>query len=141
MASWKDMSNYIHEAVRRFLINKSSLPIRFISSELAPSGENKYLVYFEDTKLTAWYKDNKFNGDSKFRVIVTDSFLYDHTQGIDLAAHIPATLEQEKKIVLRIAYAILVAWQRCFIDAYKLVAPNKYDVTFANAKKWYDELK
>jgi hypothetical protein len=35
----------------------------------------------------------------------------------------------------------LVAWQRHFIEAYKQVAPNKYDVTFVNAKNWYDGLK
>jgi hypothetical protein len=47
----------------------------------------------------------------------------------------------EKKAVLRIAYCILVSWQRCFIEAYSFAAPNKYAVTYANAKKWYDGLK
>ena len=140
MLRWSDMPNYIHEAVSRFLKNKSNLPIKFISSEVAPNGEEKYFIYLEDTKLTKWYKSINSDRDGVFKAIITDGFLYDHTQGIDLAANIPATLAEEKKVVLRIAYTILVSWQRCFIEAYKLVAQNKFDVTYANAKKWYEEL-
>lgn len=46
------MSTYIHEAVRRFLKNKSNLPIVFSSAELASNGEKKYFIHLEDTKLT-----------------------------------------------------------------------------------------
>lgn len=138
---WNNIDITTQVAITRFLKIKNNLPIKFISSNFAGSGEKLYYAYFEDTKLTAWYKSINSTREGIFRIIINEEFLNGQTQTIDLAAKIPSSFPEEKKVVLRIAYAILVAWQRCFIEAYKQVAPNKYDVTFANAKNWYDSLK
>ncbi len=128
MLRWKDIQVYADEAITRF--TNMYRNISFIGAGLAPNNPDKYLIYLDDKKLAG-----------TFRVIITEEFLNDQTQAIDLAAKIPSNFPEEKKVVLRIAYAILVAWQRHFIEAYKQVAPNKYDVTFTNAKNWYDSLK
>ena len=128
MLRWKDIQVYADEAITRFANMYKN--VNLIGAGLAPNDPDKYLIYLDDKKLAG-----------TFRAIITEEFLNGQTQSIDLAAKIPSSFPEEKKVVLRIAYAILVAWQRHFIEAYKQVAPNKYDVTFANAKKWYDELK
>lgn len=137
---WEDTNMYALEAVKRFLKVRSDLPIMFISSNFAAAGEKLYYVYLEDTKLTQWYKNIKFRQNGVFRIIVTEEFLKDQTNSIDLAAKIPSSFEPEKKVILRIAYAILVGWQRAVIEAYKVAEKDHNKITYNNAMAWYGDL-
>jgi hypothetical protein len=74
------------------------------------SGDDKYVAYFEDTKITDFYKQIGKNLDGEFKIIITPDFYENNaTTSIDLAAKIPSDMPAEKKAVLRIAYCILVS--------------------------------
>ena len=137
---WDNTDVYALEAAKRFLKVRSDLPIKFISGNFAASGEKLYYTYFEDTKLTDWYKSIHSARQGVFRVIINEEFLNPQTNGIDLVAKIPSHIEDEKRVILRIAYSILVNWQRAVIEAYKLAEKDSNKITYINAMNWYKEL-
>ena len=138
---WNNVDITTQVAITRFLKVKNNLPIKFISSNFAASGEKLYYAYFEDTKLSTWYKSINSTQEGVFRVIINEEFLNPQTNGIDLVAKIPSNISDEKRIILRIAYSILVNWQRAVIEAYKTAEKDSNKITYANAMNWYDGLK
>ena len=142
MANWDKADVYTLEAIKHFLKVRTDLaPVKFLSGNFAASNEKLYYAYFEDTKLTKWYKSIGSNREGVFRVIVNEDLLKPETIDIDLFARIPSSLEGENRFILRIAYTILVAWQRCFIEAYKIAEKDHNKITYNNAKEWYEGLK
>ena len=138
---WDNTDVYALEAAKRFLKVRSDLPVKFLSGNFAASGEKRYHAYFEDSMLTKWYKSIGSARQGVFRVIVNEEFLNPQTNGIDLVAKIPSHIEDEKRVILRIAYSILVNWQRAVIEAYKLAEKDSNKITYINAMAWYKELK
>ena len=137
---WDNADVYALEAAKRFLKVRNDLPVKFLSGNFAASGEKLYYAYFEDTKLTKWYKSIGSTRQGVFRVIVNEEFLNPQTNGIDLVAKIPSHIDDEKRVILRIAYSILVNWQRAVIEAYKLAEKDSNKITYINAMNWYKEL-
>lgn len=138
---WNNIDVITQVAITRFLKVKNNLPIKFISSNFAGSGEKLYYAYFEDTKLTAWYKSINSTREGIFRVIINEDFLNPQTNGIDLVAKIPNHIEDEKRTILRIAYSILVSWQRAVVETYKTAEKDSNKITYNNAMNWYEGLK
>ena len=138
---WEHADTYTLEAAKRFLKVRSDLPVKFLSGNFAASGEKLYYAYFEDSMLTKWYKGIGSARQGVFRVIVNEEFLNPQTNGIDLVAKIPSHIEDEKRVILRIAYSILVNWQRAVIEAYKVAEKDGNKITYINAMAWYGELK
>ena len=118
---WEHADTYTLEAAKRFLKVRSDLPVKFLSGK--------------------WYKGIGSARQGVFRVIVNEEFLNPQTNGIDLVAKIPSHIEDEKRVILRIAYSILVNWQRAVIEAYKVAEKDGNKITYINAMAWYGELK
>ena len=140
MLNWKYIDGYVKKAIRHFLAARSE-SIEYLSSDFVTGSEKDYIAYFKDNKLTKWYWNTGIAKQSVFKVVISAKVLSMQTSGIDIAAKIPSNIEEEKRVILRIAYYILICWQNAVLEVYKIAENGHSKITLNNAIKWYKELK
>lgn len=138
------LEELINEAVQRFLRNQRDLPIEFMDIEAAVNStpaDPKYYVYFTDLRLKDYFQQNSLSTLPVFRAVINKEILELGTINIDLIAMIPSNLETDQKIILRVAWKILNAYQVNIFQSYQKVEKDGKKLTWANAAKWYKEIK
>ena len=140
MLDWKYIDGYVKEAIKHFLAARSE-SIEYLSSDFVTGSRKDYIAYFKDNKLTKWYWNAGIAKQGVFKVVISEKVLSMQTSGIDIAAKIPSNIEEEKRVMLRIAYYILICWQNAVLEAYRIAENDHSKITLNNAIKWYKELK
>ena len=143
-----ELEKLVKAAVDHYTKMKAHLPVTFIS--IIPAGNSTntfYRVIFIDNKIedvlkkvfstNIWYA----NHFAKFEALIYDSILEPGTIQDDLLAKIPSYIDEEKKMILRIAWNFHKSYRRHIFDTYQMVEKEATKHTWANAKKWYDNLK
>ena len=131
----QQVSAYVLNAYR-ILMTQKNLPLILDHFKARPSGG--FIVSFTDTKLL-----DKVSGElGEFDVtIFADTYENMHTTGLDLLAKIKSDASDETRIILRIAYLIMVGYTSNIIEVFKKSDDSKGAiVNYTNAMKWYKEL-
>ena len=151
MVSWSEIETYSKKAMD-YLFKRPEFSstvefdeakfgsYKFGSYYKSGKAEKDYTIYFEDKRLGKFAQglQTLFYAPVTFYAHITEDYLNNQTKSIDLAAKIPANMPDEKKVILRIAYTIVISWQRAILNTYETVVEkdqNKW--TFKNAMDWY----
>ena len=136
------LKELIDEAVKYYLKNKSYLPIKFLN--IFNPSTNTFKVWFIDTDIeytfSKVFPNNTMSHKAEFYAVISEDFLDPGTLLCDSLA-IPSDITGDKRIILRIAWAIHTAYRNHILTAYKLIEKDPKKLTWANAKKWYDTIR
>ena len=140
-ATWDNINYFITLAIAKIHKNLPDIPLDVVRLEKAKDGSEKCYVYFHDIKLKNIDLLKRFSDSHVFRVVFTSEILTDQTTPIDLVANIPHATPLADKLMLRIAYIIKGGWEKNILRCFRQVVSDPKQLTWVNAKKWYDGLQ